>query len=77
MAIETTVAAAVAGMAGIAGLGAGWVLFRMKERVLRAELASREKDAVEQARRDSETARLRWETAGREELARERATAAA
>ncbi len=77
MAIETTVAAAVAGVAGIAGLGAGWFLFRMKERVLRAELASREKDSAEQSRRESEAARLRWETAGREELARERGVATA
>jgi ribonuclease Y len=63
----------IAGVAaGAAGLVAGWVLFRMKERVLRAELAAREKDVAEQARRESEAARARWEAAGRQELDRQR-----
>lgn len=64
-------------VAGVAGLAAGWILFRMKERVLRAELAAREKDVSEQARRDAEAGRLRWEATAREELARDRAAAIA
>ncbi len=74
---ETVVASVLTGVACVAACGAAaWALWRLKEKVLGAELAARERESAEQLRRDSESARLRWEAGCREEMDRDRAAAA-
>lgn len=70
MQIENVVAPVIA--AAVGG-GVGYALYRLKERALRAESVSRERDLAESLRRDTEAARLEARLAAREELARDRA----
>ncbi|MBX3731129.1 MAG: ribonuclease Y [Verrucomicrobiae bacterium] len=59
--------------AAAAGFAACFAYGRVKERALRAELASRERDLRDAVRRDAEAATLSARVAAQEQLARERA----
>lgn len=70
MLIETV----AAGLTGLAVGGAiGWILYRGREKALRAELRVREAENSERLRKEGEAQRERLEAASRDELARLRA----
>jgi ribonuclease Y len=52
------------------GAGAVYAFHRVKEQALRAELSVKERELIEQARRDAETVKAQAHLAAREELAR-------
>ncbi len=71
--MQTETVLIVALLCAGAGYGVGFVISRLKERALRAELSAKEREQEEKLRRSSEAAQLSAKVAAQEQLVRDRA----
>ena len=71
--MQTETVLVVALLSAGAGYGVGFVISRLKERALRAELSAKEREQEEKLRRSAEAAQLSAKVAAQEQLVRDRA----